>query len=426
MKHLIISLVARASCRWAWLPLTFVCVVLPHVANGDTQATETFSNIKPSLAFVISKTKNVVSLGTAFCVYSSPDTSIFLTNRHVVDKDQAPRLILMAHPDKPVDGAVVRLGSSLDVALIAVPTGNVPVVTLSSSTPKEGQDIAIAGFPAMQIDLFVHKLGLAPSLHLGTISALIGSGALLEYDAQTDHGNSGGPLFDVGSGVVYGIVTWGNTGTTGAVQNNVAIAVQDLTQFFQNAHVTPNIGSSSLASTGTATASDSQPSPGPDLTACRNALSDFQSAYSDWSSAYNRYAVATKNTTAAAPSYVPTGPYAYMSYVGVEIYINLETKAIKSVIDSEEPKLQNAQSSLEGSGNIGLSRITGQLVNEIETADQYSSIWTQSRSRLIYTAAGGSIPPPVDQSAADEVRDAMNQISTIETQLRIGDPCAGV
>src|ERR1039457_5283507 len=91
--------------------------------------------------------------------------------------------------------------------------------------------------PAIQIELFFHKLGLAPSLHLGTLSALIAGGALLEYDAQTDHGNSGGPLFDAQTGAVYGIVTWGNTGVSGAVQNNIAISIRDLTQFFQNAHV---------------------------------------------------------------------------------------------------------------------------------------------------------------------------------------------
>lgn len=394
------------------------------IASENGQAADTFSAIKPTLAFVISHAeKKVSTVGTAFCIYSSSDTSVFLTNRHVVGTDHSPRMILMVHPNEVYTGVVIRTGTSLDIAVVAVPVGNVPVATLASNPPVEGQNIGIAGFPAMQIDLFVHKLGLSPSLHLGTLSALIGNAALLEYDAQTDHGNSGGPLFDVQSGIVYGVVTWGNTGDTGAVQNNVAIAVQDLTQFFINAQVQPTIASAATSSPTTV----QQPpaSAAPDFTACRSAVAGFQSAYDDWSGAYNRYLGATKNTTSAVPTYIPTGPYAYMSYVGVEVYVNLEVKAIKSVVDAEEPKLLGAQLEMEGSGNIGLARITAQLLNDIQTADQYSQLWTQSRSRLVYAAAAGSFPPPVDQSAAERVRSAMTDVSTIETQLRIGDPCSG-
>src|ERR1700724_843318 len=100
----------------------------PGLASTDNQAASTFSSIKPTLSLVVSKgEKKVTAIGTAFCIYSSDDTSIFLTNRHVVGKDQAPRMILMAHPDKVYTGAVVRIGSSLDIAVIAVPVGNVPV-----------------------------------------------------------------------------------------------------------------------------------------------------------------------------------------------------------------------------------------------------------------------------------------------------------
>ena len=418
--------VARPSRLFCQIVAILFCLLglgYQNIAYADGQAADTFSGIKPTLAFVVSKSeKKTIAFGTAFCIYSSDDISIFLTNRHVVGKDRAPRLVLMAHPDKVYTGTVVRSGTSLDIAVVAVALGNVPVATLAAKQPVEGQSIGIAGFPAFQINLFLHKLGLSPSLHLGTVSALIGKGVLLEYDAQTDHGNSGGPVFDVQSGVVYGVVTRGNTGDTGAVQNNVAIAVQDLTPFFVNAHVAPNIASSS--SPAPSSNSNQPSSSSGDLSACHTAVTEIQSAYSDWSSAYSRYIGATNNTTAAVPTYVPRGPYASMSYVGVEVYVNLEVKAIKSVIDAEEPKLQNAQSDVEASGNIQLSRITAQLINDIGTADQYSQLWTQSRSRLIYTAAAGNFPPPVDQSAAERVRNAMTEISTIETQLRIGDPCS--
>ena len=155
----------------------------------------------------------------------------------------------------------------------------------------------------------------------------------------------------------------------------------------------------------------------------RSAMTSFRSAYNDWSGAYNRYTKATANTTAAVPTYVPSGSYAYSSYIGVEVYINLEVRAINSVISAEEPKLQSAQEDIVASGNEPLSRVTAQLIDEIQTTDQYSLMWSQSRSRLVYAVAAGQYPPAVDQSAAERVRDAMAVITTSQTQLSIGDPC---
>jgi S1-C subfamily serine protease len=202
----------------------------PAFADDSNQAAVTFSNVKPSLAFVVAHAdKKTASLGTAFCIGTYNGYAAFLTNRHVVGDDEFPKLFLMAD-QRVYKGFVVRQNASIDVAIIAVPLApSVSPLTLAKALPSDGQGIAIAGFPAIQVQLFVDNQGLSPSVHLGVISAVVSGGDLLEYDAQTDHGNSGGPLFDVQTGDVYGVVTMVNTGVTGALQNNFAIAAPAIT-----------------------------------------------------------------------------------------------------------------------------------------------------------------------------------------------------
>ena len=227
----------RATPRLVVVVLMVCALSVPTTLRADNGPIAAFNAMKPSLALVIAGAKPDVRAGTAFCVASNGVTSYFVTNKHVVGNDNAPRLILMATSQKVVTGHVIRRGNPLDVAIIAVPIGNVAPVAIGQLQPAIGQAIGISGFPSIQIELFEKGLGLAPSIHLGTISSIVASSALLEYDAATDHGNSGGPLFDAATGTVYGIVTWLNTGESGAVQNNFAIPMVAVVPFLRNAHL---------------------------------------------------------------------------------------------------------------------------------------------------------------------------------------------
>ena len=95
--------------------------------------------------------------------------------------------------------------------------------------------------------------GLSPSFHEGSVSSILAEGGILQYDAQTDHGNSGSPLFDVDSGTVYGLVRAGSTGETGALQNNFAITIPMLIPFLQNAHAPVSYVNGSAKPSGTTT-----------------------------------------------------------------------------------------------------------------------------------------------------------------------------
>ena len=224
--------------RLSALFAVLTALVMHEAALGDDVAT--YAQIKPSLALVAAGTGKRFGFGTAFCIESQRGYGFLLTNKHVVGNDPHPRVLLMSDPGHVHYAGIVRFGG-LDAAVLAIRASCVPA-NLHLSAPSVGTKIAVAGFPAFQLDIFAHGLGLAPSFHEGTISSIIAEGAYLEYDAQTDHGNSGSPLFDTDTGEVYGLVTGVNTGTTGALQNNIAIGSIALGPFLQNARHDIEVG----------------------------------------------------------------------------------------------------------------------------------------------------------------------------------------
>ena len=144
-------------------------------------------------------------------------------------------MLLLSDRSRTIRGDVVRVATS-DAAVIVAHGTSCKPLTLSATIPEVGTPIAIVGFPAIQLALAHSPSTLEPSFHEGTVAATPLGGSLVEYDAQTDHGNSGSPLFDVQTGTVYGVVMAVNTGTTGALQNNFAISTASLRGFLGNTH----------------------------------------------------------------------------------------------------------------------------------------------------------------------------------------------
>jgi S1-C subfamily serine protease len=190
-------------------------------------AETSYARIHPSLAMIVAAAPDGVHYGSAFCVVSTPRVSYFLTNHHVVGDLNRVQLFIPGRTRAPIDGTVLATGSGdRDLAVVAADIRGIPAVHLARTPAVEGQSIAVAGFPSIQFRLAASGLGLSPSMHVGTVNAKAGDGFYIEYDAQTDHGNSGGPLYDVNTGEVYAVVTYGIASTSSlAVQNNLAISV---------------------------------------------------------------------------------------------------------------------------------------------------------------------------------------------------------
>lgn len=212
--------------------LEVVCLLLPAATVAQNESS-VYQQVEPSLAFVLSESSGKLSTGTAFCIASANGKGYLLTNHHVISGDPKPRVVLMSDPKKILNARVVRVAET-DAAILEIGTF-CPALTLSSDVPSIGTRIALAGFPSIQVTMALNGMGLAPSFHEGNVSAILASRTAIEYDAQTDHGNSGSPLFDASTGQVYGVVTLVNTGETGALQNNIAISTQALEPFLRNA-----------------------------------------------------------------------------------------------------------------------------------------------------------------------------------------------
>lgn len=98
-----------------------------------------------------------------------------------------------------------------DVTIITVDGQLPPALQLGSfASVREGEEIAATGYPQV-FDL--HDLGFAlqASTTRGTVSAKrsrtsgTGNVDILQIDASINHGNSGGPVYSVKDGTVYGV-----------------------------------------------------------------------------------------------------------------------------------------------------------------------------------------------------------------------------
>lgn len=167
--------------------------------------------------------------GTGFVI---GDGSLVATNFHVLpagaDTDGGPRMVVMPGRSEAQlrRARVVATDRLHDLALLRIEGAPLPALALAEpGTVREGQSIALMGYPIGGV------LGFAPVTHAGIVSSLASAGLpaptsaqldaravaqlrqgnfeLLQLDAIAYPGNSGGPLFDVASGRVIGVVNMG-------------------------------------------------------------------------------------------------------------------------------------------------------------------------------------------------------------------------
>jgi serine protease Do len=149
-----------------------------------------------------------------------------VTNNHVVEK--ATDVEVITDAGKSLPAKVVGTDPRTDLALLKVTDGGqpFPFVDFSNQVPRVGDWVIAIGNP----------FGLGGSVTAGIVSARgrdVGSGPyadFLQIDAPVNHGNSGGPTFDL-NGHVVGINTaiyspsGGSVGIAFDVPSEVAIGV---------------------------------------------------------------------------------------------------------------------------------------------------------------------------------------------------------
>lgn len=206
------------------------CFFTSQLWGGDLS--NTIEAVKPSVVgvgtFQKTRSPSVSFMGTGFVVGNG---SLIVTNAHVIPKvmnvDRMESLVvIVARGDKEQElraAVQVALDTEHDLALLQISGSVLPAMELGDSgTVREGQMFAFTGFPIGMI------LGFHPVTHRGMLSSITpvvlpalnsrqldvkviaqlqkSAYTVFQLDGTAYPGNSGSPLYDPETGIVYGII----------------------------------------------------------------------------------------------------------------------------------------------------------------------------------------------------------------------------
>ncbi|MEJ7808262.1 MAG: serine protease [Telluria sp.] len=209
--------------------LWLFCCVLPPVWAADLP--RTIAIVKQSVvgigSFQKTRTPAVRFSGTGFI---AGDGLSVITNAHVVpavlDGQALETLGIVIARGEQFEfrqASVVAIDREHDLAHLAITGAPLPALQLGDGAHMaEGRELAFTGFPLGMV------LGLHPVTHRALLSAItpvvtpsltagkLGAGAIVQLqrarfpvyqlDATAYPGNSGSPLYDPQTGIVYGVV----------------------------------------------------------------------------------------------------------------------------------------------------------------------------------------------------------------------------
>lgn len=219
-----------------WRPVMWLAAIAlgfaSHSAHSDTTLPDLISRAKPAVVLVgsygLMDAPRFGFRGTGFAV---GDGRQIVTNAHVLPPQEAGRIDRsVAIQAWTADGGWVMRGACVakedlahDLALLRVDDGEpLPTLPLSRIEAAEGDAIALIGFPIGGV------LGFSHVTHHGIVSARTaivppasgpeglsekavrrlrqGSFNVLQLDATAYPGNSGGPVLEITTGEVVGVI----------------------------------------------------------------------------------------------------------------------------------------------------------------------------------------------------------------------------
>ena len=160
--------------------------------------------LEPSVVWIIAETgPDEWSQGSGFIVH---ENGYILTNAHVVE---GATQITVGWPARfnrsDLTAEFIASDIDLDMALLKVPGVHLPSIELETGdTASVGDAVITLGFPAGE-ELGLEGLTVTRGI-LSSIHRVDDRPALLQTDAAVTLGCSGGPLFDLDTGTVIGIV----------------------------------------------------------------------------------------------------------------------------------------------------------------------------------------------------------------------------
>ncbi len=161
--------------------------------------------------------------GSGFFI--SPD-GLAVTNNHVVSGAATLKVYVGGDSNKSYNARVVGASECNDLALVQVDIpGTVPYLNWATEDIKPGLDIYVAGFPLGDPE-YTLVSGIISKANANGETNWASIDGTVQYDAQQQPGNSGGPVVDKNGQVVAVAYSGGDPGTGTAqffgINNNIA------------------------------------------------------------------------------------------------------------------------------------------------------------------------------------------------------------
>lgn len=166
------------------------------------------ASVRPAVVYVVVATDSGAQSGSGFVLKSDANTSTIVTANHVIEGETQVDVIFDSNEHERYPAQVIMRDHRRDVAILKVPIGHRHTLSLESARDtQEGTAIIVIGYPRVTLE-FERIAGddLRPTVHSGIISAIRFNGEIIQFDALTDHGDSGGPIIDETRGHVVAIV----------------------------------------------------------------------------------------------------------------------------------------------------------------------------------------------------------------------------
>jgi tetratricopeptide (TPR) repeat protein len=161
------------------------------------------------LILAVNDATHSVSLGSGFFVDRD---GLLVTNAHVIE--DGSRLHLYVE-DQAIYSSpeVLAVDPDLDLAALRVNTASAHALPLGENPPDDASEVVAIGYPRIT-DILQMGFALHPTVAVGTVSGLVQGrsrtegrpAAFIQTTGILNFGNSGGPLLNVESGEVAGMV----------------------------------------------------------------------------------------------------------------------------------------------------------------------------------------------------------------------------
>ena len=169
----------------------------------ELSASEIYSQVNPSVAFVLIENLSGYSSGSGFFIDSN---GTLITNYHVIDDGLSGAIQLYDGTVATID-SVIGYDKNLDIAILSTSAKNTTPVKIADSIVQIGETVYAIGYPE------AFKLGFSSSTFTSGMVSMnrsIEGYSYIQSTVNITHGNSGGALINK-YGEVVGITTSGIT-----------------------------------------------------------------------------------------------------------------------------------------------------------------------------------------------------------------------